>query len=97
MMYFVPFFFKFNKLNAITDALEWIADAIDTMLEFFKNVGNLISNFTKGLLTFISNIPFVMTMLSSSIANLPSVVVTFATLSITIAVVLLIIGRENNS
>ena len=68
---------------------QWIVDIISSLFDFVINAVTSILNFFK-------IIPTVLTFATSAVANLPSVVMTFATITLTVAIVLLVIGRSNN-
>lgn len=76
-------------LEAIFDAVEYIADLLSTLGEFLIDT-------VVGIGELLANIPAIVSMLTVSISNLPSVVLPFATVSITVAVLLLTVGRNNN-
>lgn len=76
---------------------EWLSNMWQTVQDVFSSIFILVGNLVGGLFDFLKVLPNVITMLSSSIANLPDIVLPFATISITVAIVLLIIGRSNNS
>ena len=76
---------------------EWLSTMWQTVQDVFSSIFILVGNLVGGLFDFLKVLPNVITMLSSSIANLPDIVLPFATISITVAIVLLIIGRSNNS
>ena len=76
---------------------EWRSHMWQTVQDVFSSIFILVGNLVGGLFDFLKVLPNVITMLSSSIANLPDIVLPFATISITVAIVLLIIGRSNNS
>lgn len=76
---------------------EWLSNMWQTVKDVVSSIFILVGNLVGGLFDFLKVLPNVITMLSSSIANLPDIVLPFATISITVAIVLLIIGRSNNS
>lgn len=77
--------------------IEWLTNFAQSIVDMFVSIGQLVGNLIGGLFDFLKVLPNVITMLSGSIANLPDIVLPFATISITVAIVLLIIGRSNNS
>lgn|GEM_PF-4219511 len=76
-------------MDSIINFFQWIADLIQTIIDFFVN---LITS----LIEFISMLPAIVTFTFGSISYLPEVVFIFATVSITVAITLLILGRSNN-
>lgn len=76
---------------------EWLSNFFSSLVDMVVSIGLLISNLFGGLFDFLRVLPNVIIMLSGSIANLPDIVLPFATISITVAIVLLVIGRSNNS
>lgn len=74
----------------LKDYFTWLGIMIESLVSF---LGNLIS----GLLDLLMSIPTILSFTTSSIGHLPSVVLPFAVAGITISVVLLLVGRQNNS
>lgn len=74
-------------LDSITNFFEWIYQTVSTVFDF---VGSVIA----GLFNIVKSLPMVVTMLTSSIGYLPSTIAAFATLTITISIVYLLVGRE---
>lgn len=62
-------------------------DIISSVIEFFKS-------FIEGLFTFLKLLPGLVAQATSAIGYLPSLVIVFATLTITISVIMIIVGRE---
>lgn len=74
----------------------------DTIKNFFLWIYNLIvdivgfiTSLVTGLINVLKSIPQILTFTSSSIGFLPSVLSVFATLTITISVIYLIVGRNS--
>lgn len=76
---------------------DWIAEFLTSLGSTITGLVNLIWNLLGGLVDFLKVLPTVITMLTNSIGNLPDIVLPFATMSITIAVVLLVLGRSNDT
>ena len=68
--------------------LTWI---INTIISLW----NFLITLIKGLLQLISLIPMSVNMLTDSIGVLPSIFVAFATATITISVIFILVGRES--
>lgn len=68
----------------------------DWLLSIVKFIGSLLAllaSFIDGIFHLLEMLPSSMTMVSSSIASMPSVLVAFATAAISVSVVYLIVGR----
>lgn len=65
----------------------WLADTIASLVNF-------LASLIKGLIQLISLIPSAVNMLTKSIGILPSLLIGFATLTITISVIFILVGRE---
>ena len=76
-------------MEAITNFFQWIAD----MAQIFFD---LIGNFFSSIINFFKIIPTVLFFVRSSIAYLPDSVMVFGFVAITVAIVLLVLGRSNN-
>ncbi len=77
--------------------MDWLSTAFQSIIDMIVSVGRLLWNLVGGLVDFLKVLPSVVSMLTSSVANLPDIILPFATVSITVAVVLLVLGRSNNS
>lgn len=77
--------------------MDWLWGFLQSLIDIIVSVARLVCNLLGGLVDFIKVLPSVISMLTSSIANLPDIILPFATISITAAVVLLILGRSNTS
>lgn len=77
--------------------MDWLWGFFQSLIDIIVSVFRLVWNLLGGLVDFIKVLPSVISMLTSSIANLPDIILPFATISITVAVVLLILGRSNSS
>lgn len=76
-------------MESIINFFQWIADLIQTLIDFVVNV-------VTSLIEFIGMLPAIVSFTFGSVGYLPSVVTTFAFVSITVAITLLILGRSNN-
>lgn len=75
---------------------------LDTIKNFFLWIYNLIvdiigfiTSLVTGLINVLKSIPQILTFITSSIGFLPSVLSVFATLTITISIIYLIVGRQS--
>lgn len=66
---------------------DWLVDTISSLLEFLWTL-------IKGLIQLISLIPTAVNLLTNSIGILPSLLVGFATATITISVIFVMVGRN---
>ena len=74
----------------LKDFFTWLGTMIESLVSF---LGNLIS----GLLDLLMSLPTILPFTASSRGHFPSIVLPFAVAGITISVVLLLVGRQNNS
>lgn len=68
-------------------------DALKSILGFFETLLDFVSFLIEGLAELLLMIPSAFTMLTYSIGFLPSVLLAFASIAITISIVFLIINR----
>lgn len=61
--------------------------------DFIFAVGALILNILSGLMQMILMIPSALTMLTSSVAYMPTILIAFAMALITVSIVYLVVGR----
>lgn len=73
--------------------MSYIIDFLKELGEFFRTALDMAVNFIQQLLTFIKLIPVGVNMLVTSVGYLPSILIVFATLSITVSVIYLVLGR----
>lgn len=74
--------------------LETISNFFNWFVDLFQTIADFIVNTILGLGNIIKSIPMVISMLTQSIGYLPSTIAAFATITITISVVYLLVGRE---
>lgn len=65
----------------------------NSVLEFFRTILDLVTYLVTGLAQLFVMIPSAFSMLTYSIGYLPSVLLAFAAVAITISIVYLIVGR----
>ena len=70
-----------------------MVDALKSVLDFFGTILDFVEYLVTGLVQLIAMIPSAFAMLTYSIGYLPSVLLAFAAVAITLSIVLLILGR----
>lgn len=73
--------------------MTYIIDFLKELGSFFQTLIDMVVNLLQQLLTFIMLIPVGVNMLITSVGYLPSILIVFATLSITVSVIYLVLGR----
>lgn len=73
--------------------MNYIIDFLKELGSFFQTLIDMVVNLIQQLLTFIMLIPVGVNMLITSVGYLPSILIVFATLSITVSVLYLVLGR----
>ena len=73
--------------------MNYIIDFLKELVSFFQTLIDMVVNLIQQLLTFIMLIPVGVNMLITSVGYLPSILIVFATLSITVSVIYLVLGR----
>ena len=71
-----------------------IIDFFQGLIEIIGSLINLLLNLVRGIIQLIFLIPSAVTLLTTSIGVLPSILVGFATATITISVIFIIVGRN---
>ena len=71
-----------------------IASGFDWLITTIGSIINLVVSLIKGLLRLISLIPTAVEVLSLSIGVLPSLLVAFASVTITVSVIFILVGRD---
>lgn len=75
-------------LDSIINGFNWFVDT-------FQSIWNFITSLFSGLVSMLQMIPQVVSMVTGTIGYLPSVLAVFATLTITVSVLYLILGRNS--
>lgn len=70
-----------------------MVDALKSVLDFFGTILDFVEYLVNGLVQLIAMIPSAFVMLTYSIGYLPSVLLAFAAVAITLSIVFLILGR----
>lgn len=70
-----------------------MVDAMKSVLDFFGTILDFVEYLVTGLVQLIAMIPSAFAMLTYSIGYLPSVLLAFAAVAITLSIVFLILGR----
>lgn len=73
---------------------------IDAIGDFFEMIGNLLNflwDSITGTIKFIGMLPSLLSNLTLAGSYLPAIVLPFFTMSITVTVIYLIVGRSNNT
>ena len=70
-----------------------VMNALKSVLDFFGTILDFVEYLVTGLVQLIAMIPSAFAMLTYSIGYLPSVLLAFAAVAITLSIVFLILGR----
>lgn len=70
-----------------------MVDALKSVLDFFGTILDFVKYLVTGLVQLLAMIPSAFAMLTYSIGYLPSVLLAFAAVAITLSIVFLILGR----
>lgn len=70
-----------------------MTNILSTIGDFIYAVVNLLINFVTGIIQLLTILPQAVTMLTSSVAFMPSIITAFAIALISVSVVYLVIGR----
>ena len=74
--------------------LETLKNAFDKVSEFFDTIIDFISSIVGGFINLFKTLPLVKDFATSSISSLPSFLLAFATITVVISIVYLILGRQ---
>lgn len=77
-------------ISFLVDAFNWIVDIVTSLFSF---LGTLI----EGLLNLAKALPQAISMLTESVGYLPSTLAVFATLTVTICVLFIVLGRDGGA
>lgn len=76
--------------------LEWIQNFLVSIGSTIQSVFSLLFSLVQSLFDLVKMLPSMVTLTTSAIGFLPDMVMLFAGLSITVSVIYLIAGRNNN-
>lgn len=77
-------------ISMIQNFFEWLFDTAGTLLNFFVSI-------VEGLLELFKMFPKIMRMIFHAIGYLPSIFVVFVTITISVYIIYLIVGRNAGS
>lgn len=72
---------------------QWLVDFFSNLVQMWGSVWHFIITAIKGLISIFMNLPNLISIVTNMLQGLPTVLVTFITLTITISVVFLLVGR----
>lgn len=73
--------------------MQWLIDFFVSIFQTLSNVINFAVNAVLGLFDIIKMLPQLLTNVTASVSNLPSILSTFVLATITVSVIFLLIGR----
>ena len=74
--------------------LETLEHAFDKVSDFFNTVIDFISSIVGGFINLFKTLPLVKSFAASSISSLPSFLLAFASITVVISIIYLIVGRQ---
>lgn len=74
--------------------LETLQNAFQKISNFFDTIIDFLSSLVGGFINLFKTLPLVKSFASSAISSLPSFLLAFATITILISIVYLIVGRQ---
>lgn len=80
----------------LQDIFNWLQSFAQSILDAVVSIFSLIGNLLSALFDLVKMLPTVISTITLSIGFLPSMLLVFASLSITVSVIMLIAGRNNN-
>lgn len=70
-------------------------DYLGMIGDFIVGIGNFLVQFVEGIVRLLTLVPVSVGFLTSAIGVLPSIFITFATATVTVCVIFIILGREH--
>lgn len=74
-----------------------IGEALNDIIEFLGSIIEFAVSLVSGLFDLLTLIPSTVQMFTGAVNSLPELLIPFAMSSISIAIILLVVGRQNNS
>ena len=81
----------------MTEIFKYIANFLGSIWGALQSLFNFVISTVKGLISVFTMLPKFITYVTSSIGYLPSMIAVFATATVAIAIVYLVIGRNTNN
>ncbi len=81
----------------MTAIFQYIADFLGSIWNALQSLFSFVISTVKGLVSVFLMLPKFITYVTSSIGYLPSLIAVFATATVAIAIVYLVIGRNTNN
>lgn len=75
-------------LESIFNAVDWLVSTLSTLFQF-------VVSLIEGLLNIIASFPAVVNMITQSISHLPPTIAVYATLTISICTMYVLVGRDS--
>lgn len=75
--------------------MSWLIDFFKSLFGTITSVISFLISLVKSLIDFLISLPMFISTLTGSLGVVPSFMLTFVTITITVSVILIIIGREN--
>lgn len=73
--------------------IQWIIDFFTSLIDMLKGVLNLLVTAFNGLISIVKMLPSLITDMSTAVGLLPTVLATFFSISLTVTIIFLILGR----
>lgn len=74
--------------------LETLQNFFDKVSDFFDSVFDFVSSLVSGLINIFKTLPLVSKFASSAVSSLPEFLLAFASITVVISIVYLIVGRS---
>lgn len=75
--------------------MNWIIEFLKSLFGTITSIVSLLISLVKSLINFLLSLPMFIETLNASVSSVPDFMLTFVSITITVSVILLIIGREN--
>lgn len=73
--------------------LQWFIDLINSIFTTFGAIFNLFKSAIDGLISLLKMLPVLITDMTTAVGLLPTVLVTFFSISLTVTIIYLVLGR----
>lgn len=80
----------------LQDIFNWLQSFAQSIADAVVSIFSLLGNLLSAVFDLVKMLPTVISTITLSIGFLPSMLLVFASLSITVSVIMLIAGRNNN-
>lgn len=75
----------------------WLINFFKSLFDVIASLIDLVISLVKGLVDFISSLPTFISLISASFGHIPSLILPFVTITLTLSIIFIILGRSKSN